>query len=125
MIHKNTHNHTNEGQFGKFRGGGFLYPPVLLIMAEYGTLKQASSAHLCTKFCPDRFILSPLRGEKLGIFVTFSTLASCVGPHSGTETKVEHGAQLQTFHYPTVSNHFQVSTPSGQSLFLKHCHLRA
>jgi len=84
MMNKNTHNHTKEGQFGKFGGGwggggGSCTHLSLLIMAEYGTLKQASSAHLCTKFCPDRFILSPLRGEKLGIFVTFSTLASCGG----------------------------------------------
>ena len=61
---------------------------------------------LSAKFRLDRFILSSSGGEKPPIFATFWTSAYSVVANWQQSDKLEHGAQLQTFLYPTASKSF-------------------
>jgi len=55
------------------------------------------------KFHFGRFIVSPLMNVKPEIWPYFQIQPSVLAPSGGKETKLNAGAHLQTFPYPTIS----------------------
>jgi len=64
---------------------------------------------LCAKFRIDRFILSPSVGEKPEFLPFFGLLHLVASPTGSSLRKLDTGAQLQTFPYPTASKSFLYS----------------
>ena len=62
-----------------------------------------------TKFRLDRFILSPSVGEKPNFCRFFGLQHLVLSPFGNSLTKLNTGAQLQTFPYPTASKVFLYS----------------
>ena len=75
--------------------------------AKFSALDQQTHGirlRAIAKFNLDRFILPPSGGEKTHILAFFALRHFVVSPVGGSLTKLNTGAQLQTFPYPTVSN---------------------
>jgi len=72
-------------------------------------LEQTHSVPLRAKFRLDRFILSPSGGEKPQFLPFFGLLHLMVSLVGGNLRKLNTGAQLQTFPYPTASKSFLYS----------------
>ena len=88
--------------------GGFYTDPLLPMRAKFSALEQTHGIRLLTKFRIDRFILSLT--AKNPIFVPFSGLRHLVvSPVGSSLRKLNTGAQLQTFPYPTALKSFLYS----------------
>ena len=87
--------------------------PLLPMRAKFGVLQQTHGLRLCAKFRLDRFILSPSDGEKKTNFCQFLRFFGLrhlvLSPIGNSLTKLNTGAQLQTFPYPTASKSFLYS----------------
>jgi len=92
--------------------GGPCTDPLLPVRAKFSVLEQTRGVRLPAKFRLDRFILSPSGGENpqfLPFFWTsaFSDVAHWQQYEKGSSMrKLNTGAQLQTFPYPTASKSF-------------------
>jgi len=73
--------------------------------------------YICAKFRLDRFGLLPLSGEKNQVLPHFQLRHPVMAQPSGVNTKLNMGAQLQTFHYPTISKPLKSSNASWAKLF--------
>jgi len=89
--------------------GVLLYRPLLPMRAKFGVLQQTQGVRLRAKFRLDQFILSPSVGEKLQFLPFFGLRHLVVSPVGSSLRKLDTGAQLQTFPYPTVSKLFLYS----------------
>ena len=83
-------------------GGGFCADPLLPMRNKFHALQQTHGIHLCDKFRLDRFIVSPWQRKKtiFAVFWTSSFHGVAIWQQS---KKLNTGAQLRTFLYPTVS----------------------
>jgi len=96
--------------------------PLLPMRAKFGVL-QTHGICLRAKFRLDRFILSPCWGKPK--FLPFFGLRHLVlSPTGSSPRKLNTGAQLQTFPYPTASKSFLYSNGfmaklGAQSLIFK------
>ena len=105
-----THNHAKMTDFGNFRG--LLYPHPWTDPGEIWyarVVEYTCRLRLRAEFYLDRFILTPLVGEKPSILPLFQLCHSAVAPPSVAETKLNAGAHLQTFPYPTTPRSFSYS----------------
>jgi len=82
---------------------------LLPMMAKFGVLWQTHGIRLPAKFRLHRFILSSCGCGKPQSLPFFWTSAFSGVANWQQSEKVEHGAQLQTFPYPTVSKSFLYS----------------
>ena len=97
----------NFGQILTF--GGSSTHPLLLMRAKCSALVQTLSLRLRAKFRLDRFILSPSVCEKPQFLPFFGLRHLVLSPVGNSLTKLNRGAQLQTFAYPMVSKMFLYS----------------
>jgi len=74
--------------------------------AKFSALEQTQGIRLLAKFRLNRFILSPSGGEKPQFLRCFGLWHLVVSPIGSSLRKLNTGAQLQTFPYPTVSKSF-------------------
>jgi len=81
--------------------------PLLPMRAKFGVLEQG--LHLRAKFRLDRFILSPSVDENPQFLRFFRLPHLVLSPNGNSLIKLNTGAQLQTFHYPTASKSFLYS----------------
>jgi len=94
--------------------------------AKCGVLQQTHGIRLHAKFRLDRFILSPSVGEKPQFLPCFGLRHLVLSSIGNSLTKLNTGAQLQTFPYPMASKSFLYSnafmTKSGAQspTFKKH-----
>ena len=86
--------------------GGSCTKPLLPMTAKFGVLHQTHGVRFRAKFCLDRFISSPSGGENPQFFPFFGLRHLVVSPFGSNLRKLNTGAQLQTFPYPTVSKLF-------------------
>jgi len=77
--------------------------PPLLKKDKFGVLEQTQGLRLHAKFCLNGFILSPSGNKNPQILPFFGLRHFVVSPTGGDPKKLNKGAQLQTFPYPTVS----------------------
>jgi len=77
--------------------------------AKFDVLEQTHGVHLHAKFRLNRLILTPFGGEKLQILLFFGLWHFVVSPVGGNLRKLNMGAQLRAFPYPTVSKLFLCS----------------
>ena len=114
--------------------GGLLYRPHLVDGVKFGVLKQTERLHLHAKFNLNVFILSASGGQstqfwanfdcwgasrsvysialwrrKTPIFAIFGLRHLVISTVGGNLRKLNTGAQLQTFPYPTASKSFVFS----------------
>jgi len=69
-------------------------------------LEHTHGIRLPAKFRLNQFILSPSGDEKPHVLLFFGLLHFVVSPVGGNRRKLNMGAQLQTFPYPTASKSF-------------------
>ena len=103
----------NFGQILTF--GGLLYRAPLLIRAKFGVLLQTHGICLHAKFHLGRFTLSPSVFENPQFLPFFGLRHLVLSPNGNSPTKLNTGAQLQTFPYPTVSKSFLYSNAFRQT----------
>jgi len=72
-------------------------------MAKFGVLEQTHGILAHAEFRPNRFILFPSGGEKPKILPFWGLRHFVVSPIGSNLRKLNTGAQLQTFRYPTTS----------------------
>ena len=89
--------------------GGSCTDPLPPMRAISGVLQLTHSRRLRVKICLDRFILSPSGGEKLKSLPFFGLRHLVMSTVGGNLSKLNTGAQLQTFPYPTASKLFLYS----------------
>ena len=77
--------------------------------AKSGVLQLTHSPRLCVKIRLNRFILSPSGGEKKRFLPFFGLQHLVMSTVGGNLRKLNTGAQLQTFPYPTASKSFLYS----------------
>jgi len=77
--------------------------------AKSGVLQLTHSTRLRVKICLDRFILSLSGGEKPQFLPFFGLRHLVMSTVGGNLRKLNTGAQLQTFPYPTASKSFLYS----------------
>jgi len=85
---------------------GLLYWPLLPMRAKFSVLEQTHGIRLLAKFRIYRFILAPSGGEQPQFLPFFLLLHLILSPIGSSLRKLNTGAQLQTFPYPTVSKPF-------------------
>jgi len=85
----------------------FLGAPVPTSFDQWGPNSHCMC--LRAKFCLDRFILSPSVGKKTQFLPFFGLRHLVLSPIGNSLTKLNTGAQLQTFPYPTASKLFLYS----------------
>ena len=101
----------NFDTWGHFVKGGryrSLLSP-LPVRAKYGVLEQTHGMHSRVKFRLDWFIVSSSGGENPQFLPFFGLRNSVVSPVGGILRKLNMGAQLQAFPYPTASKLFLYS----------------
>jgi len=97
----------NLGQILTF--GGSCTDRLLPMTAKFSVLEQTHGIRLRAKFRLDRFILTPSCGENPQILPLFGFWHLVMSPVGSRQRKLNTGAQLQTFPYPTVSKSFLYS----------------
>ena len=95
------------GKFWLF--GGSCTDPLLPMRAKSGVLQLTHSTRLRVKICLYRFILSPSGGAKPQFLTFFGLQHLVMSTVGGNLRKLNTGAQLQTFPYPTASKSFLYS----------------
>ena len=90
--------------------GGSCTDPLLPMRAKSGVLQLTHSTRLHVKICLDRFILSLSGGEKPQFLPFFGLRHLVMSTVGGSLRKLNTGAQLQTFPYPTASKSFLYSS---------------
>ena len=91
---------------------------------NFGVLQQTHGLRLRAKFPLDRFILTPSGGEKPHLLPFIGLQHLVVSPMGSSLRKLDMGAQLQAFPYPTVSKLFLyynafMAKSGAQSLMFK------
>jgi len=79
------------------------------VRAKFGVLEQTHGMHSRVKFRLDWFIVSSSGGENPQFLPFFGLQNSVVSPVGGILRKLNMGAQLQAFPYPTASKLFLYS----------------